>query len=399
MKRLHARGRRGFTLLEIMVSSVLGIIVITIALGGALQLQRRALFEEQTMMAQVTGRAVKEVLAADLQRAGLGMGNAPITFADGDLRFAIQAWTEPNLAANLLPYFPADATFALPPAGTPYVDMKSDALQLYWGDTRNMIVMDACTGKTVIREGNSFTFCTAPDPSTALDPPNGQTTPAIIVNPQGNVACHLEISNVMSSSGKFNANPGSAIGNTGTPPCGDADDPAWGDTGWMTLRTQSSAYRVNWASGTPTLEYRAPGSAAWVAMARDVERMKVRQAITNLASPLAAYRWFPDAASGRPAIDQCTRTTCTADTGSSPASDAELRRMLQQRVREVEVTLTIRTRRADLSAYDAAKPMTYDDEGFPVDGFKRRTFTFRVTPRNFAAGGLVSTVSSTGAGT
>jgi len=383
---------RGFTLLEVMVSSVIGVIVLTIALAGALQLQRRALFEEQTMMAQVTGRAVKEVLAADLQRAGLGMGNAPITFADGDTRNAIQVWTEPNLAEGLLPYFTADAGFAHPPAGTAYANMKSDVLQLYWGDTRNMIVMDACAGKTVIREGASDTFCTVPDPSLSLDPPSGQTTPAIIVNPTGNVACHLEISRVLSSAGKLNANPGSsAIGNTSSAPCGDPNHAIWQDTGWMTLRTQSAAYRVNWASGTPTLEYRAPGSTTWVVVSRDVERMKVRQAVIDLAAPQAAYRWFPDEAAKRPAIDKCEhgQKECTPDSsgpGKTPASKADLHRMLQQRVREIEVTLTIRTRRADVSMFNAAAP---PEEGFPVDGFKRRTFTFRVSPKNFAAGGLL----------
>lgn len=393
MKRGSSQAR-GVTLLEVMISSVLGVIALAIAMNGAMQLQRRALFEEQTMMAQVTGRAVKDLLATDLKRAGLGMGNAPIAFADGDTRFALQVWTEPDLSQNQLPTFTADATFALPPTGTPYAGMRSDALQLYWGDTRSMIVMDACSGKTVIREGNSFVFCTSPNPPTTLDPTHGQTTPAIIVNPAGNVACHLEISGVMASSGKFNANPGSAIGNTGNPPCGDPNNAIWADNGWITLGTEGAGYRVNWASGTPTLEARPVGSATWAVMGRDVERMKVRQAVIDLAAPQAAYRWFPDVTSGRPAIDRCTRATCTADSGApgnNPASDDELRRMLQQRVREVEVTLVIRTRRADVSALKPGAPVQYDDEGFPVDGFKRRTLTFRVTPRNFAAGGLLPT--------
>jgi type IV pilus assembly protein PilW len=127
--------------------------------------------------------------------------------------------------------------------------------------------------------------------------------------------------------------------------------------------------------------------------------MKIRQAVVDLASPQTAYRWFPDVTAGRPAIDNCTRATCTADTGSSPGSDAELRQMLQQRVREMEVTLVIRTRRADVSVVKAGAPVRYDEEGFPVDGYKRRTLTFRVTPRNFSAGGLVSGSSGTGTGT
>ena len=399
MKRM-ASPRRGFTLLEMTVSAAIGAIVLTLTLGGVIQLQRRSLFEEQTMMAQVTGRVVKDLLATDLQRAGLGMGNAPITFADGDLRYAIQVWTEPDLTADTPPYFAADPGFALPPAGTPYAGMRSDALQLYWGDTRSMIVMDACTGKTVIREGNSFTFCTTANPPLDMDPASGQTTPAIIANPRGSVACHLEISNVMAASGKLNANPGSAIGNTGTPPCGDPDDDVWEDSGWVTLRTQGAAYRVNWAGGSPVLEYRAPGAATWVVMSRDVERMKVRQAVIDLAAPQSAYRWFPDAAAGRPEIDRCTRVTCTADSGppgNNPGSDDELRRLLQQRVREVEVSLVIRTRRADVTMVNPGEPVTFDEEGFPVDGFKRRTLTFRVTPRNFAAGGLQA--PQAGAGT
>ncbi|MFP2931217.1 prepilin-type N-terminal cleavage/methylation domain-containing protein [Pyxidicoccus sp. 3LG] len=292
MKRA-AMPPRGFTLLEVMVSTAIGAIVLVAALAVGVQLQRRALFEEQTMMTQTTGRAVKDTLMADLQRAGLGMGNAPITFADGDTRFALQVWTEPDLSEGLPPTFPADDTFAPPPEGTPYENLRSDVLQLYWGDTRNMVIMDACNGKTVIREGNSFTFCTAPNPPTGMEPPNGQSTPAIIVNPMGNVACHLEISRVMENAGKLNANPGSAIGNTGAAPCGDPDDPIWEDTGWMTLRTQGAAWRVNWASGTPTLEYRPVGAAAWVTVSRDVERMKVRQAVIDLANPNAAFRWFP----------------------------------------------------------------------------------------------------------
>ncbi|MCP3136541.1 PilW family protein [Pyxidicoccus xibeiensis] len=382
---------RGFTLLEVTLSSVIGSIVLLAAMGVGLQLQRRALFEEQTMMAQSTGRAVKDALTVDLQLAGLGMGNAPIAFANNDTRFALQVWTEPDLTAGLPPAFAPDATFALPPSGSPYENFRSDVVQLYWGDTRNMIVMDACNGKTVIRQGNSFTFCTGPNPPTAMNPPGGQRTPAIIVNPAGNVACHLQITNVNANSETLNANPGSAIGNTGNPPCGDPDDGIWEDTGWLTMRTEGSAWRVNWARGAPTLEHLPAGAATWVAVSRDVERLKVRQAVVDLANPAAGLRWYPEASAGRPALDRCTRATCTADSGppgNAASSDNELRRMLQQRVRELEVTLVIRSRRADVTAVTPGVPMRVDEEGFPEDGFKRRTLTFRVTPRNFAAGGL-----------
>jgi type IV pilus assembly protein PilW len=166
----------------------------------------------------------------------------------------------------------------------------------------------------------------------------------------------------------------------------------WRDDTWMTMRTVSAVYRVNWTGGTPALEYLAPGATTWQVVSRNVERLKVRQAVIDLTAPNTAYRWFPDPTAGRPAIDQCTQTNTACGValvaGETDANDAERRNLLRKRVRELEINLTIRTRRADRATFDPGVAVTTrDEEDFPKDGFKRRTYTFRVAPRNFAAAG------------
>ncbi|GHG86179.1 prepilin-type N-terminal cleavage/methylation domain-containing protein [Comamonas sp. JC664] len=394
------RAPRGFTLIEVMIASAIGIIVLAVGLMAATQMQRRALLEEQTMTAQTTGRAIKELIAADLMRAGAGMGNAPIIFHDMRRHSAIQVWTEPDLSAAVMTRpFPADPSFALPPAD--YADFASDVLQLHWGDTRGMVTLQSqnCIFPNV-RESRNV-YCTAINPSTLLQPTTTPTVPAFAVNPNRQLACHLRVTGVDSGSRRVLAEPGMGSDNTTSGPCFDTpsgtfwnDDPGGGNS-WFIMRAQSASYRVNWAGGTPALEYLAPGAENWVVLSRDVERLKVRLAVTSVAPPLGIVRWFPDIPNGRPnPIDECTIDTCPIelhpDHEPVPAGTVEeLRDRLWQRVREAEVTLVVRTAKQDRDAFDPTQPMALDAEGLPVDGYKRRTFTFRVTLRNFAAGGLL----------
>lgn len=389
------RRPRGFTLLEMMFASAMGIVILAGALTIAVQLQKQAVFEEQTMIAQLTARAVKETLYNDLLRAGTGTGNSPITFADGDVRSPVTVLTEPDLSsAN--PYFPGDSsTFALPPS--PY--LPSDAIQLWWGDTEKMVLMDDCIGGSDyrIREGTSDTFCTAPNPDETL------SGPALLVNPTLGFGCLLNVSSVSATSLQINANPGAAgfgSGTTTTGPCADPNDPAWTNRGWFTLQTRGAAYRVNWATGSPVLEYDppVPPEVNWVPVSRDVERIKVRQAVIDLTQPAAEARWFPDPENGRTkAIDQCT----VADAGPGgecevlglstvPTTDQDLRIELERRVRDLEVTLTIRSQRYDPQLVVPGFPPGPD--GFPQDGYKRRIISFRVNPRNFSYAGLQPTL-------
>ncbi|WP_074948461.1 PilW family protein [Myxococcus fulvus] len=397
--RKSLRHMGGFTLLEVMIASALGVIVLGIGLVAGMQVQRRALTEEQTMVAQVTGRAVKDLLTLDVQRAGIGMGNSPIQFSEGDQRYAIQSWTALDMT-TATPPFAADATFALPPAGTPYSGMTSDVLQLYWGDPRTMVTMERCnafaapgrpTTTTSVKLGNIL--CTAPAPHTRLQPTSGQPTPALVANPTaGALACHFRVNNVRAGDAVIEATPGRGTATTNSGPC-TSDAGMFTNPGWNIMRTVSAAYRVNWRGGHPALEYLAPGAANWAVVSRDVERMTVRFAVIDLTQPAVAYRWFPDNA-GRPAIDACTRTRADCAVNvvtpieTAPTTDNELRDLLRRRIREVEIELVIRTPRSDRTVVDPTKINVPDDDGFPQDGFRRRTYTLRVSPRNFVSAGL-----------
>ncbi|ATB44810.1 prepilin-type N-terminal cleavage/methylation domain-containing protein [Corallococcus macrosporus] len=406
-KWTRTRATRGFTLLEVMIASAIGLIVLGAGLVAAMQMQRRSQFEEQTMQAQTTGRVVMELISADLQRAGAGMGNAPIVFSDTRVQAPIQAWTEPDLrAVDVTRPFPADANFALPPPPPSHLaDFASDVLQMHWGDTRAMVTLANCTPpppqpQDFVRN-DAQVFCLVPNSSTRLAPTVAPSTPALAVNPSRNMACHVRVTSVDAASNQLIAEVGSGTETTTVPPCGTPGDPLWrvsnpARESWRIMQAQSAAYRVNWASGTPTLEYLGPGAEDWVVLSRHVERLKVRFGVMSHAPPIG-FRWFPDPdpAVNLPEIDNCTIARCPIDQHpdaslepGAPADDTELRLRLWQRVREAEVTLVVRTPRPDRDAFDPDEAMRYDKEGFPIDGFKRRTYTFRVMLRNFAAGGL-----------
>ncbi|WP_426733945.1 PilW family protein [Myxococcus faecalis] len=396
--RKTLRRMGGFTLLEVMIASALGVIVLGIGLVAGMQVQRRALTEEQTMVAQVTGRAVKDLLTLDVQRAGIGMGNSPIQFSEGDQRYAIQSWTGLDMT-TATPPFTADATFALPPAGTPYADMTSDVLQLYWGDPRTMVTMERCNafaapGRPAIESVKSGNIlCTAPAPHTRLQPAAGQPTPALVANPTaGALACHFRVTNVRTGDSVIEASPGHGAAATTSGPC-TSDVGMFTNPGWNVMRTVSAAYRVNWRGGHPALEYLAPGAANWAVVSRDVERMQVRFAVIDLTQPALAYRWYPEEGV-RPPIDQCTignaecAVNVVAPIEAAPTNEADLRNLLRRRIREVEIDLVIRTPRSDRTVVDPAKINIPDEDGFPQDGFRRRTYTLRVSPRNFVSAGL-----------
>ena len=68
-------------------------------------------------------------------------------------------------------------------------------------------------------------------------------------------------------------------------------------------------FRVNWASGSPVLEYtnRAPPlpSDSWTELSQDVEQMTVVLGVTNLQADAGVpLTWFPGADGGVP-IDAC----------------------------------------------------------------------------------------------
>ncbi|NOK07606.1 PilW family protein [Corallococcus exercitus] len=419
----HARFHgRGFTLLEVMIASALGVMVITTGLVVSAQMQKRALFEEQTMTAQVTGRAVKEMLTLDIARAGTGMGNAPISFITAgvtDERSAITVWRQPDLKTGVGTPFGADANFEPPPVGFPV----SDAIQFYWGDTNGMITLTPCTTGNVgkVRRSKSE-FCAKPNASTAMVTPSGPTS-AIMVSGGNRVACPVTITAISPSA----TDPSTITVNGAlaeSPMCDDfsSGSTIWTPTSgsdvvnWLALRLGGAAYRVNWKGGIPTLEYRAQGSATWSVLSRDVEQLTVREGVVDFDPALKAtldqyyaMEWYPSVAGetnhrnpgvAHPAISECDEAkynlnACKADDldangnplpglSTFPAADRkkEVIKRLRQRVRELEVTLVIRTRRINRDA-----DMTgTDEEGLAKDGYTRRRYTFRVAARNMTVG-------------
>lgn len=392
---------RGFTLLEVMIASSLGVVVIATGLVVGTQMQKRALFEEQTMTAQVTGRAVKEMLTMDLSRAGMGMGNTHISFKDDDVRSAITVWRKPDLKTGAGTTLGADPTFEPPPAGFPV----SDALQLYWGDTNGMVTLAECDGTSVRDTANTTRFCAKPQASTAMVTPTGPAT-AILVSGGNKLACPVSITGI---------NPGAAgtlssitINNGGanapSPTCNNAaqwQKAAGTVENWLALRLGGAAYRVNWRGGIPTLEVRAPSDANWSVLSRDVEQLTVREGVVNLGSDQNVLNWYPGVNAGVtfPAISECDkamydlgnfcRTDVLSPTGAPlpavstyPDVKAEIIRRLRQRVRELEVTLVIRTRRTNRDADMSGQ----DEEGLAKDGYTRRRYTFIVTARNMTVG-------------
>lgn len=401
--------RRGFTLLEVMIASALGVIVLTTGLVVGTQMQKRALFEEQTMMAQVTGRAVKELFTTDLARAGTGMGNTPISFNTDDERSAITVWHKPDLQSGAGTTLSPDADFQAAPTEA----LKSDALQLYWGETSGMLTLAECAPPDALsyRTSDGNSFCTTKNPSHGLEDPL-QPTLAVLVSGGNKMACPVRVSTITDGSpGKLTIHPPN-LEVPRSPTC-DAlvDSSFWKPSGsgktdvenWLALRLGGAAYRVNWKNNIPTLEYQAPGQAAWSVVSRDVEQMIVREGIIDLENPKNALTWYPDAPPlgvVRPPISECTVADfnagpCKIDLKghdgvdlASPANDPELRKRMRQRLRELEVTLVIRTRRINQDAVLGGQ----DEEGHDRDGYKRRRFTFRILARNFAAVGMLRKV-------
>ncbi|MBN8469773.1 prepilin-type N-terminal cleavage/methylation domain-containing protein [Corallococcus exiguus] len=408
MKTASLHGR-GFTLLEMMIASALGVVVITTGLVVGTQMQKRALFEEQTMMAQVTGRTVKDVLVSEVWRAGLGMGNTPISYGVDDERSAITVWHRADLKVGVLPDMPGDASFV--PA--PTAELASDALRIYWGETNGAITLASC-GTGSFRSGNNF--CGVSEASTALVTPSGPTL-AVMASGGTRMACPVTITAVTPGA------PGatSTITTDGAPQSTTCADGASGwsvPTGtevspvnWMAMRLGGVAYRVNWSNNIPTLEYRPEGAPNWLVLSRDVEQLTVREGLIDFSNTHNALQWFPNdgmlpvPAQAHPAISECT--LAKYDTGEcslglreadgtlvvKPANNVDLLKRLRQRVRQLEVTLVIRTRRAN---QDAIQP-GLDEEGFVRDGYSRRRFTFTVEPRNFMSVGMVRVAGAGGA--
>jgi type IV pilus assembly protein PilW len=415
MRRKHGRharwGRRsGLTLLEVVVASGLSLVVLAGGLTVGVHMQRRALHEEQVMLAQVTARAVKELVSTELMRAGMGTGNSAIALRDGVERFPLEVRTGADAAAVEALFEESSSDFSPAPSSGPYQGMSSDALLMTWGDAATLTLLDDCNrnGAYRVLKQNDKTFCLNPVVAPALmeqvEGRPGEWPPAVVVHPGLQRGCSVELKRFTvdpdrtpTGTYEFMVEPGKKGSPLRNGQCADRRPPheedMWSRPGWLVMHMASSGYRVNWKSGQPVLEYRDMEQQQWQGVSRDVEQLKVRMAVWDPAPPRPEDNpyWFPDPRQGRPGLDQCTRdiSACMLPSLLPPApalaSDAELRAWLQRRVRELEITLVVRTPRPRRELMVPGAPP--DAEGQPQDGYQRMTLTFRINPRNFAYSG------------
>ena len=385
--------RRGFTLMETLVASSMGLLVLTATLTVGVHLQRKALFEQQSSLVQGGTQAVTEFFGPMLQKAGEGMGNARINLGGSSFAYAIQVTT-----ADTFNGFPS---FAPPPSL--YADRISDSLQLRWADPTSLVPLASCLlsgadGGTggFSREGAGL--CTAAQAT--LD----AGTPVFVVNPDLPEACSQIVTGP--------SGPGTpgvhAPTLPATPYPGSSDAPvgdpcALAGSVFATQRTVvmpagGVTFRVNWAGGVPVLEYtqRAPPlpSDTWTEVSRDVEQMTVAFGVRDLTADAGVpLTWFP-AADGGVSIDQCMGMSpggsCTVPGGMGPpALDPTAWDALMRRVRAVEVRLVARSSRRERSGTMGADggSFAHDELGNPDDGFVRRTLVLTLAPRNYQLAG------------
>ncbi len=122
--------------------------------------------------------------------------------------------------------------------------------------------------------------------------------------------------------------------------------------------------------------------------------------MNDLADPLSDVLWFPETTPVRPTIDSCPKgsgLTCNTLVPASPAgswvvspTEPDARDALMRRMRMVELRVTTRTTKPDSTIVVKMTGTSYslDSDGNPIDGYKRRTSTLEVMPRNFDYAGV-----------
>ncbi len=388
------------TLVELMTASTLSLVVIGGMMGAGIRFQTQSLGQQQKMMAQQSLRAAADLLSLELEKAGAGFGAARLNLGGAVTQGALVPVTGDTFAS--------DGTFAAPDGE--YAGLISDSLTIYSGVTAATINLACCPGVGSLgacgacsTRNGSGGICTAVQPSSGTF---GADAQLVFFNPTMGVACAQKLTSAPNSAA-FVTSEG--LGSLGAP--GGSDPCASASTFWCsasTFATQLSAvsFRVNWkpvATGgaqRPRLQ-RDPdgpfGPLPFQDLLWDVEQLEVRLLVDDLSNP-GAFRFYPDAAAGRPALDQCTVATCPV-AGGLDAKDTALalglsandglRAQLQRRVRGVEVSLVSRSLTSDpaqarrTGSSEHAHFVTTAD-GLPLDGFARRRVVFQVTPRNFA---------------
>lgn len=395
--------RRGMTMIELLIATAMGIIVISGLVGTTLAFQAMGFQQQQRMGAQQSLRAASDLLTLRLQEAGSGLGNVRINLGLNQDRGAIDVVT-----GDL---FIGDTTFEAPAA--PYVAALSDSITIYSGRTQGLRSTACCGGG-----GGSCGTCTirtSSDTCMGFSPIGAvvQTDRVAYVNQTLGIACAQTVTSApqvtrLTSTGGV----GSYAAPVGTDPCAPTGQIWCSANTWM-MPLDAVSFRVNWkplATGgvqRPRLQMDPDGPvgpAGWQDILWDVERMQIRQLVADLTStnvgvffpdagaPGAVF--FPEPTAGRVGLDQCTAATCTLpglldtrDTALATllTADQAIRAQLRRRIRGVEITLLARSVTADkdLIRFQSANVFSVDTSGLPLDGLSRRRLVFHVAPRNY----------------
>jgi type IV pilus assembly protein PilW len=381
------RRASGFTLIEMLIAPTIALILLSAGIMAGVRLQRLTAMQQQTAELQTAGRAVKELLTAAVASAGAGFGTAAITtgLSDGAVVNGSSA-VHYALDGQTGAAFAADKSFKLPTGQ--YESRKSDAVEVWTGDTDAMVATAPCSGGSAFRVGT--TICTA----TSADALDGHNV--LVVNPTLRTACEYEAS---VTPGVFQVNIAAALGHQAPPAGGVCDldsdsDSFWSASGAYVFRAASVAYRVNWAGAVPELQIDPDGSDTafgWQTAATSVEQLRIRQGVIDLTAPANEPSFFPTSGL-REAIDQCTDTLCWGKVpGNTDSNDTSAVAALERRVRVIEFDITMRSRRSNPDAVILKSDGTFgtDSELHLTDGYVRRQFVFRVAPRNFRLAGVV----------
>ncbi|MCP3103091.1 prepilin-type N-terminal cleavage/methylation domain-containing protein [Myxococcus sp. K15C18031901] len=398
----HAPHAQGFTLLEVLIAAAVSLIIIGVALTASLEIQRRARLEERVSETQNSGRAARDFIAFNIQRAGAGMGPALLVAGNGagpgglDLRYAVLSTREATFA---------DADFALPTGR--YAGLRSDALEVWETDPGQMLPLKGCNDGNAKRWlGNQL--CT-------LNPPLPTLVNRVvaIVSPEQTTGRALACLGVVTSVDPIRNPPGdpdySVTWSPGLPgkptpsshPCGAAPlnaNPLWDARDVYLMPVTARAWRISWVGGEPALQYDADGpagAAGYVTLSREIEQLQVRMGVQPPDAD-AGLMFFPDPASSpaHPSLDQCTQATCGPlvtwawDGGASGVNQGEgsARDELMRHVQVVELGITARSQRVDTARALPADSGT-DEDGNLQDGYKRRHTVVRLAPRNFGYAG------------
>jgi prepilin-type N-terminal cleavage/methylation domain-containing protein len=398
MTKKRQSAPRGFTLVEVLIASTISLIVLSMAVVVGVQLQHRGYMEERTVETQNAARAARDMIASSIQRAGAGAGSLPLAVGTNgagtvDLRYAVWPVTNANFT---------DGGFAQPTGR--YAGLTSDVLEIWETDPGVLIPLKTCDGTSSPWQGTKLCTSVAPPASVlgrmaAVVAPEPSARTAVCVgvigaldqtiNPPGDRDYGLEWTPGM---------PGNAL--PGGHPCASypasTNGTVWGAADIYLMPLTARSFRVNWTGGQPALEMDPDGFAGnqgYTVVSRDIEQIKVRMGVVNPDSPASAVLYFPDPVAARPALDQCTHANCAPliawDAGAPVAGNegpGSARDEMMKRVRVVEVEITARSQRMDVSGQTSDGGV--DEDGNLMDGYKRRHTVIRLAPRNFGYSGF-----------